>query len=82
MSRLELIRRTLSDHDPSLRSREEGETFAAVALVLSGDPADPEFLFIERAERKGDPWSGHMAFPGGRVEAQDESTRHTAVRET
>lgn len=42
---------------------------------------DPEVLFIERARRAGDPWSGHMAFPGGRVEA-DEDPRSTAERET
>lgn len=41
-----------------------------------------ELLFIRRAELAGDPWSGHMAFPGGRWEASDDSLEATAFRET
>jgi 8-oxo-dGTP pyrophosphatase MutT (NUDIX family) len=29
-----------------------------------------------------DPWSQHMAFPGGKLEARDSSLRETAIRET
>ena len=52
---------------------------AAVATVLRDGP---EVLLIRRAEHPDDPWSGHMAFPGGRREAQDGSLVHTAARET
>lgn len=55
---------------------------AAVALILCDRPGGAEILFIERAQRAGDPWSGHMAFPGGRMEAQDETPLETAMRET
>lgn len=56
---------------------------AAVALVLRlGDAGEPELLFVKRAEYPGDPWSGHVAFPGGRQERDDASPWHTAVRET
>jgi 8-oxo-dGTP pyrophosphatase MutT (NUDIX family) len=55
---------------------------AAVALVLREGPQGMEALFIRRAEHPHDPWSGQMAFPGGRAEAGDESLRATAVRET
>lgn len=55
---------------------------AAVAIVLRGPDARPELLFIERAQREGDPWSGHMAFPGGRVADADASPRQAAERET
>ena len=41
-----------------------------------------EILFIRRAEREGDPWSGHIAFPGGRPEAGDADLLAVAVRET
>lgn len=37
---------------------------------------------IRRAERSGDPWSGHLGFPGGRHHPDDASLRHTAERET
>jgi 8-oxo-dGTP pyrophosphatase MutT (NUDIX family) len=39
-------------------------------------------LFIRRSEHPQDPWSGQMAFPGGRAEAGDADLRATAVRET
>lgn len=55
---------------------------AAVAVVLREGVHSAEVLLIERAIFEGDPWSGHMAFPGGRMETADDSTRVTAVRET
>ncbi len=54
---------------------------AAVALVVRGrQPL--EILLIKRARREGDPWSGHMALPGGRCDPTDTSLLDTAVRET
>ncbi len=57
---------------------------AAVAAVLrQGDAAaGPEMLFIRRAFKEDDPWSGHIAFPGGHAEQEDTSLAHTAMRET
>ncbi|HET6763151.1 MAG TPA: CoA pyrophosphatase [Longimicrobiaceae bacterium] len=55
---------------------------AAVALVLRAAGDDLEVLLIRRAEREGDPWSGHMAFPGGRADPRDADTIATAARET
>lgn len=56
---------------------------AAVALVLRpGDGGGLELLMIKRAEFEGDPWSGHVAFPGGRQELDDQSLERTAIRET
>ncbi len=37
---------------------------------------------IRRAEHPKDPWSGHMAFPGGRRDPQDTDSLGTAIRET
>ena len=51
-------------------------------LVLREGSAGAEVLFIERAMRADDPWSGHMAFPGGRLEGGDDSARTAACRET
>lgn len=57
---------------------------AAVAAILrERDPqVGAELFFIRRAEHPGDPWSGHIAFPGGRREPDDARLLDTAIRET
>jgi 8-oxo-dGTP pyrophosphatase MutT (NUDIX family) len=57
---------------------------AAVSLVVRERTLDGEtdLLMIRRAEHPNDPWSGHMGFPGGRVDPGDPHPRHTAERET
>lgn len=58
---------------------------AAVALVLapsSESPLELSLLLMRRAEREGDPWSGHMALPGGHASGEDTDLLHTARRET
>jgi ADP-ribose pyrophosphatase YjhB (NUDIX family) len=80
--RIEEIRHALAAYEPSLAKRDR-ERHASVALVLrEGAGNSAEILFIERAEKEGDPWSGHMAFPGGRVDLPGESPEQAAVRET
>ena len=55
---------------------------AAVAAVLRNGPGGLDLLFIRRAEQRGDPWSGHMAWPGGHVDTDDPSPLATAIRES
>ena len=55
---------------------------AAVALILREGTNGLELLFIRRADHPQDPWSGQMAFPGGRAEPGEEDLKATAVRET
>jgi 8-oxo-dGTP pyrophosphatase MutT (NUDIX family) len=59
-----------------------GHTRAAVALNLLQSDSGHELLFIERAHRPGDPWSGNIGLPGGKVEPEDPDYRRTAERET
>ena len=55
---------------------------AAVALLLR--PANQSFqiLLVKRAEKFSDPWSGQMAFPGGKRDPKDRDTMQTVIRET
>ncbi len=56
---------------------------AAVAAVFrASDASGLDLLFIRRAEHPTDPWSGHMAFPGGRVDAGDSGPLGAVLRET
>jgi 8-oxo-dGTP pyrophosphatase MutT (NUDIX family) len=57
--------------------------YAAIALVLRPTShGEPELLMIKRAEAEQDPWSGHVACPGGRTDPTDRDLEHTAIRET
>lgn len=56
---------------------------AAIALVLRASRGgEPELLMIKRAEAESDPWSGHIACPGGRMDPVDRDLEQTAIRET
>ncbi len=81
MPSLEEIAKRLESYEPSLVDPHD-RARAAVAMILRERDARSEVLFIERAKKDGDPWSGHMALPGGRVDPGDTGTRHTAERET
>ena len=67
--------------DPGVAGPHDGPTAAVAAVLRSASPG-PEILFIERAAKEGDPWSGQIAFPGGRTDPGDADTYGTAHRET
>ena len=69
----------LQDREPSILEPVGAQ--AAVALMLRNRDGLEVFV-IKRADRTGDPWSGHMALPGGRHEPRDEDAYATARRET
>jgi 8-oxo-dGTP pyrophosphatase MutT (NUDIX family) len=79
---LKEARRTLRDYQPVEIPFETGMIAAAVAVILHDGDEGIEALFIHRAVRIGDTWSGQIAFPGGRREPGDVDLLDTAIRET
>ena len=71
----------LAAHAPREVSPWPEARLAAVAAVLRVTD-EVDVLFIKRAEAAHDPWSGHVAFPGGRHEPADLTLQDTAIRET
>lgn len=58
------------------------QAWASVAIVFAPHPDLGEaVLLIERAVDPRDPWSGHLSFPGGKLE-QGESSLQAALRES
>jgi 8-oxo-dGTP pyrophosphatase MutT (NUDIX family) len=78
---LAAVRRALEGHEPRA-AEAPGARPAAVALVLVQGARGVDLLFIRRAERADDPWSGQVAFPGGRRDPGDPDLLATALRET
>jgi len=81
---LEIVGARLAAHEA--RDYEDGgaDPRAAVAAILREAPerGGIDVMLIRRAEHPADPWSGHMALPGGRKDPIDETVLHTIVRET
>ncbi len=79
---LQLIETRLNDHTPGRKMLRRFMKRSAVAMILQVQQGELHILMIKRAERQGDPWSGHMAFPGGRMDKADAHGYAVAVRET
>jgi 8-oxo-dGTP pyrophosphatase MutT (NUDIX family) len=82
---LNFIRQRLTSHLPETFEPRETTRQAAVAVILRealDREAATDILFIKRAEKPGDPWSGHMAFPGGHLEPDDADLKAASMRET
>lgn len=59
-----------------------GEPRAAVAVLVKGlGSDDPRVLLGRREVSHTDPWSGHLALPGGRRDERDRDLLDTALRE-
>jgi len=77
------LARALRAHPGAQASVGAEVRLAAILLTLRiGADGHPELLMIKRAELERDPWSGHVACPGGRMEPGDHDLEQTALRET
>lgn len=72
----------LTTHTPRRNHLRRCLSRAAVAIVLRESRQGIEALLVERAARAGDPWSGDMAFPGGKLDDRDAGGAAAACRET
>ena len=54
---------------------------ASVAVLVCHTGAGLELLYLLRTQREGDPWSGHISFPGGKIDASDAGPREASIRE-
>ena len=79
---LETIESCLANQTLTTQEIVPGQREAAVALVLQPKVSGLRALFILRAKKAGDPWSGQMALPGGHRETIDTDLVETARRET
>jgi 8-oxo-dGTP pyrophosphatase MutT (NUDIX family) len=79
---LRRLARALAERPGSLAPDDGAPRRAAVAIVLRNAGGQIELLLIKRSERADDPWSGHIALPGGRYSPADATLQDTAVRET
>lgn len=79
---IDTIHFALQNHDPVRHPIGKNTRQAAVAAILRQTHGHTQALFILRATKNGDPWSGQMAFPGGHIETFDASSKEAAIRET
>jgi 8-oxo-dGTP pyrophosphatase MutT (NUDIX family) len=79
---LSAVLEKLAAYTSAADSDEPGGRAAVAAILRDAPPGDAEVLLVRRADDPNDPWSGHMALPGGRKDASDTSLAETAIRET
>lgn len=72
----------LRNRDALKIAKEGNFVHAAVMMILKESRDELSMLFIKRPESEVDAFSGHMAFPGGKMIEGDKSKLDTALRET
>ena len=78
----EKLEKLLASRDASKLDIDGDYVHAAVMMILKDEPDGSSMLFIKRPDSESDPFSGHVAFPGGKMKEADSDKLETAVRET
>jgi 8-oxo-dGTP pyrophosphatase MutT (NUDIX family) len=79
---IEELERVIKGRKSTKISRDSDFISASVMVILREERDGYSMLFIKRREYVTDLFSGHMAFPGGKMQKGDESKLETAIRET
>lgn len=82
MITLHMIRRALAGREAGSLPEPDGQSAAVALILVPGSAGGLDVLFIRRAVRAGDPWSGQVGLPGGRRASADRDLAMTAIRET
>jgi 8-oxo-dGTP pyrophosphatase MutT (NUDIX family) len=78
----EKVEKLLAARDPHKLTIDGDFVHAAVMMILKEEQKGSSLLFIKRPDSDSDPFSGHVAFPGGKMKGEDSDKLETAVRET
>jgi 8-oxo-dGTP pyrophosphatase MutT (NUDIX family) len=66
----------------ALKTKKALNANAAVVILLKKNSHDFQVLFVNRAKKASDPWSGQTALPGGKRNPEDHDLKQTVIRET
>lgn len=77
-----MVKALLTSLSTLLPVTQEQNATAAVAVLLCPDKKGAAILFVKRVENLKDPWSGQIAFPGGKRDTTDKTLKDTIIRET
>jgi 8-oxo-dGTP pyrophosphatase MutT (NUDIX family) len=78
----EELEKLLAERDPVKLTIDGDFVHAAVMMILKEERDGFSMLFIKRPDSERDAFSGHVAFPGGKMKESDPGKLGTAVRET
>ena len=83
MKNLELGHNIISENlEKILNTTKASDANAAVVILLRSTKQGFQVLFVKRAKKSTDPWSGQTALPGGKREPEDRNLKQTIIRET
>lgn len=75
---VESLSETLNDNS----NNEENYKNCSVSIIIDIYNCRPRVLFMKRAKKLFDPWSGHISLPGGMSEPFDKDFVDTSIRES